>query len=387
MSAPRVPSLLWQDIASGAAAAAADDVDRNARFPIEAITEAKRAKLLGAYVPAELGGLGCSIEELGAMCHAVGQGCSAAGMVLAMHHIQVACLVHHALRSVRLRSYLQELAERQLLIASVTSEVGTGGDLRSSVCSLVRDAHGFTLRKDATTISYGEHADDLLVTCRRTPESPANDQVLVLVRGADVTLEKTSSWDTLGMRGTCSPGFVMTSRGADDQVVPVTFADIASQTMVPFSHLLWSSLWLGIATDAVKRARTFVREQARRTPGTTPPTAHRLAELWSRLQTMRAGVHDVMLEYQQLLEEDGGLQKTTTLAFALRMNNLKVAASQQVVDIVQRALLICGIVGYKNDSRFSLGRHLRDATSAALMVGNDRILATNASLLLVLKGE
>jgi acyl-CoA dehydrogenase len=69
------------------------------------------------------------------------------------------------------------------------------------------------------------------------------------------------------------------------------------------------------------------------------------------------------------------------------MNNLKVSASQLVVDIVHRALLICGIQGYKNDSPFSLGRHLRDAHSAALMIGNDRILATNASLLLVLKDE
>jgi len=387
MSGPSVPSLLWKNIASGAAAAAAADVDRNARFPIEAINEAKRAKLLGAYVPEELGGLGCSIEDLAAMCNAVGQGCSAAGMVLAMHHIQVACLVHHGLGSPRLRTYLQELAEHQLLIASVTSEVGIGGDMRSSVCSLVSDAHGFTLRKDATTISYGEHADDLLVTCRRTPESAPNDQVLVLVRRADVTLEKTSHWDTLGMRGTCSPGFLLTSRGADDQMVPVAFADVASQTMVPFSHLLWSSVWLGIATDAVTRARTFVREQARRTPGAVPPTASRLAELWSALQTMRAGVHDVLMEYQQLLEEADGLQKTATLAFALRINNVKVGASQQLVDIVQRALLICGIAGYKNDSPFSLGRHLRDAISAPLMVGNDRILATNASLLLVLKGE
>jgi acyl-CoA dehydrogenase len=30
-----------------------------------------------------------------------------------------------------------------------------------------------------------------------------------------------------------------------------------------------------------------------------------------------------------------------------------------------------------------MGRHLRDAQSAALMIGNDRIYATNASLLLV----
>jgi acyl-CoA dehydrogenase len=54
---------------------------------------------------------------------------------------------------------------------------------------------------------------------------------------------------------------------------------------------------------------------------------------------------------------------------------------------VNQALLICGVVGYKNDSPFALGRHLRDAHSAALMVGNDRILATNASLLLVLKED
>ena len=64
-----------------------------------------------------------------------------------------------------------------------------------------------------------------------------------------------------------------------------------------------------------------------------------------------------------------------------------VAASQLVVQIVNQSLLICGIMGYKNDSPFALGRHLRDAHSAALMVGNDRILATNASLLLVLKED
>jgi acyl-CoA dehydrogenase len=64
-----------------------------------------------------------------------------------------------------------------------------------------------------------------------------------------------------------------------------------------------------------------------------------------------------------------------------------VSASTLVADIVPRALLICGIQGYKNDSPFSLGRYLRDAHSAALMIGNDRILATNASLLLVLKED
>ena len=72
------------------------------------------------------------------------------------------------------------------------------------------------------------------------------------------------------------------------------------------------------------------------------------------------------------------------------MNNVKVSTSQVLSDIVHRCLLICGIMGYKNDSKFSIGLYLRDALSAAaLMVGNDRIYATrNASmLLLVLKDD
>jgi acyl-CoA dehydrogenase len=308
-------------------------------------------------------------------------------MVLAMHHIQVACLVHHGLASPTLRSYLSDLAEQQLLIASVTSEVGIGGDMRSSACALEAGPRGYALTKDATTISYGEQADDLLVTTRRSPDAASSDQVLVLVRNADFTLERKSSWDTVGMRGTCSPSFRMTADVPADQVLPIAFADIASQTMVPVSHILWASTWLGIASDAVKRARTYVREQARRTPGVVPSSAMRLAEVWSELQTMRAGISELVDEYQHLLCTPEGLQQTLTVAFALKVNNLKLAASRQVVDIVQRALLICGIAGYKNDSKFGLGRHLRDAHSAALMVGNDRILTANASLLLVLKDE
>ncbi len=45
----------------------------------------------------------------------------------------------------------------------------------------------------------------------------------------------------------------------------------------------------------------------------------------------------------------------------------------------------CGIVGYKNDTPYSVGRHLRDALSARLMVANERIHATDASLLLIAK--
>ncbi len=374
-------------IASEVAAPAADSVDREGRFPDEAVAALKKGHFMSALAPKSLGGLGCGMVELAAMCQALGEHCASAAMVFAMHQIQVACIVRHGMSQPFFRAYIAELIERQQVIASVTSEVGIGGEMRTSLCAIEPRGDRFGLVKDASTISYGAQADDLLVTARRAPDAPSSDQVLVLVRKAEYSLEKKGEWDSLGMRGTCSPPFKMTSVGHGDQILASPFADIASHTMVPFSHILWASCWLGIATAAVTRARAFVRVQARAKPGTTPPTALRLAEVVSTLQSMKANVDHVTAECEALMTSQEGTDALSSIAFALKMNNLKVSSSQLVVQIVQQALLICGILGYKNDSKFAVGRHLRDAHSAALMVGNDRIYATNASMLLVLKDD
>ena len=364
----------------------AADVDRGARFPSETIEALKEHKLLSALVPAELGGADLQFGEVATMCEILATGCASAAMVFAMHQIQVACIARHGLSSPGLRQYLRDVVAKQYLVASVTSEVGVGGEMRTSIASVSREGGRYTVNKDATTISYCEHADDLLLTARRAPDAPPSDQVLVLLKKGDYQVEKTGTWDTMGMRGTCSPSFKVFAQGPEEHVLPAPFADIASHTMVPVSHVLWASVWLGIAGSAVSTARAFVRQQARAKPGTVPPTAVRLAEVSSLLQTMRTNVHDVVSEAEELMTHDG-TDALSSISFALKMNNLKIAASQLVVQIVNQALSICGIMAYKNDSPFALGRHLRDAHSAALMVGNDRILATNASLLLVLKED
>ena len=73
------------------------------------------------------------------------------------------------------------------------------------------------------------------------------------------------------------------------------------------------------------------------------------------------------------------------MAAAVRFNSLKVAASEQAHRVCAGALGVCGIVGYKNDTPYSIGRALRDVLSAPLMVANDRIHETNAGLLLITK--
>lgn len=374
-------------IAMEVAAKHADDVDQKARFPIETVRALQEARALSAAVPKRLGGAGSNMRELATMCQALAQGCASSAMVLAMHHIQVACIARHGMDSKFFRDYLIELVEKQYVLASMTSEVGTAGDTRSSICAVERNNGRFTLNKDATTGSYCAHADGILVTCRRDAEATSSDQVLVLVRKGDYKLTQTTTWDTLGMRGTCSPGFKLESSGPEEQIVPGSFADSSAQTMVPYSHILWSALWSGIAGDAVGRAGSFVRAEARRKPGTVPPTATRLAKVSTQLQAMRNNWLALATEFDTIDSQPNGMEELLSMGFALKMNNLKVGSSEVAPEIVHQALQIIGVMGYKNDSKFSVGRHYRDSLSGALMVSNERIISKSASMLLVLKDD
>ncbi len=373
-----------QRIGREIAAPHAADVDVRSRFPAETLAALRAARLLSAPVPRELGGDGFGVRELAELCATLARACGSSAMVLAMHYVQVASLVRHGGEQPFFRDYLAELVVQQWLIGSMTSENGTFGEMRASLCAVEREAGRFTLNKDATTGSYCAEADAILVTARRTAQAPETDQVLVLVRRGEYRLQATGGWDALGMRGTCSPGFLLESAGAEAQILPCPFADIAAQSMVPYSHVLWAGLWWGIAADALARAGRLVRELAKRRPGHLPGNAVGLAEAAAQSQALR---HHWMSLAGELdaLEAPGGAGRADlgSIGWALKLNHLKIAASEAAPRIVHQALQVTGILGYKNDTAYSVGRHYRDVLSASLMISNGRILAKNASMLLV----
>jgi acyl-CoA dehydrogenase len=365
-------------VGTDVAAALADEVDREARFPEETLRALKAAGALGALVPKELGGEGATLGEACASVQELSRHCASSGMILAMHHLQVACLARHAKRG-HLRELLRSVAAYQLLLASATTEIGIGGKLRQSGCAVEIAEGRFTLEKQAPVISYGAHADAVLVTARRSVDSPPGDQVLVACTPPGLSLEQVSEWRTLGLRGTCSPGFVVRATGPVDMVLDDAFADIAATTMLPYSHMLWSHVWLGIASAAVGRAGALVRHKARQDPAAPPPSALRLAELGVVYQQLETLVQGVLARF----DEGAGGRRAESLGDAVSLNALKVGAADLLVDVVTRALRICGMDGYRDGTPYSLGRHLRDAHGAALMVANDRLLGDNAQLLLV----
>lgn len=361
------------------AAQFADAVDRDARFPTEAINAMREQRLLSAMVPRELGGLGASLADIASACRIIGQACSSAGMVFAMHQIQVACTIEHAQAGAWHSVFVKQLVERQWLLASATSEDEVGGNLRRSRCAIEAQDGAFTLHKLTPTISYGAHADAILATARRDSAAAAAEQVLVMLLKSGTKLTRRSGWDTFGMRGTCSEGFVLDAHGQLEQIFPIPFAQIAEQTMVPVSHILWAALWAGIANDAFLRANGYFRGQAQSNANGNMPAGRRIAEALALMQAIDGRVACALRLQSNPRKERSWSE---SMADAAEINTLKTFVSTTALQVVQHAMMICGMAAYKNGTPFSLSRHLRDLYSAPLMINNDRIEANTASLML-----
>ena len=375
------PALLADELAqrtervAAVAALHAEDVDRDGRFPLEAITAAKALGLMGLMAPRSLGGEEASLSQIADICYTLGRACASTAMIYAMHQVKVACVVRHGMGSPWHEAFIRRLVRDQLLLASSTTEGAGGGNVRSSEAPIERDGLNISLERAASVISYGAEADAVVTTARRNADAAASDQVLAVFHKADYTLERTLSWDTLGMRGTCSAGFTLRAAGDAGQILPVPYEMIHAQSMVPAAHILWSSAWAGVAAAAVEKARKYLRK-AVRGGGDMPPSAPYFTRANASLRALRALIATTTDRYEAIQHDPDALM---AMDFQSEINLLKVDASELAVQAVMSALRCGGLSSYRNDSDVSIGRHLRDVLSSPIMINNDRILANVAA--------
>jgi acyl-CoA dehydrogenase len=371
-------SLFMQRTATVAELAAADAeaVDREGRFPKAAIDAAREQKLLGMQIPVEFGGFGATIHDIADVCYTLGRSCASTAMIFAMHQTKVACLVRHGRGNPYMEALMRRVAREQLLLASSTTEGQNGGNVRASSAAVGSDGDTITLLRDATVISYGAEADGLVTVARRADGAAASDQVLLALVKEDYSLKRTVGWETLGMRGTCSTGFELKVDCPADRVFREPYERIHAQTMTPFAHLAWSSAWAGIAAAAVQRAQRFIRKAARGAGGQMPPAAAHFTAAKMSLAKLRAVI---AANLNAFITHEYDERALTSLDFQSSITLLKVEASELAVDTVMSAMRACGLSGYRNDGEFTIGRHLRDVLSAPIMINNDRILANVAT--------
>ena len=370
------------DVVVAIAAVHANAVDSEARFPAEAFAEMRKHGLLGAMVPVSLGGEGASLTDVVDCVYQLGRVCASTAMIYAMHQIMLQCVIRHRGDSATLAALGRRVVSEQLLLASSTTEGKRGGDIRFSEAAVQRDGDRISLERQASVISYGAQADVIVTTARRSADAPGSDQVLIAFVKSDYTLTRVSGWSTMGMRGTCSEGFVLKASGSIGQIVPEPYEIIQPRTMLPTAHLLWGAVWGGIAAGAVSRAQAFVKKGMAQAGGQMPPGASGLTRLAASLRTLRALLTTALRRYESACNDGEQLAR---LDFQQMITTVKVEASELAVEIVLGALRVCGLSGYRCDGEFSIERSLRDVLSAPIMINNDRILSNLASQALLVR--
>lgn len=355
---------------------ASRDVDAEARFPSETIDALRSARLLSAAVPAELGGLGAGIGELADAVRTLSHYCTSSALVLAMHTIEVYTLVRYG-DTPRLRALRDRVVDEQLLLANATSERPSpdGGG------ALIDDGGALSIDRTTVACSYGLNADVILTHVRRSPSAAPDDRVYLAVPAEDADLEQLSTWNTLGLRGTCSHALRIRAAVDPDAIYPTPWPSVMNGGFIQVRHILAGAAYVGIAEAALGEAHTAVRAEARRSVGTTPPNATRLAELLLEVEKLRGLLAAAVARFEQL-EPDGRLDD---ISFITSLRNLKVASTAVATEVATRALQICGIRGIQRDGGMVIERIIRDAHAALVMFGNDGLLRENASVLAVRK--
>ncbi len=174
-------------------------VDREGRFPEEAVAAMRSQRLLGIAIPIELGGEGASIEMQADICYTLGQACASTAMIYAMHLTKVACIVRHGRGEPLQDATMRRIAADQLLMASSTTEGNNGGNVRSSAAAIQQDGDRVTLDRAATVISYGAEADGIVTTARRADDAAGRTRCSA---SSSRRITSSSAW-AAGKRSAC----------------------------------------------------------------------------------------------------------------------------------------------------------------------------------------
>ncbi|MHA6347628.1 acyl-CoA dehydrogenase family protein [Roseivivax sp. CAU 1761] len=205
-------ATLAERIATNATQADADD-----QFVAENYALIRKAGILEAGVPVELGGSGAEVRELAEMLRIIARSCGSTALALSMHTHQVAVPAwrwrHQNLEA--MEPLLRKVAsERIVLLSSGGSDWldGTGTAER------VDGGYRITARK---VFSSGAPAGNLLLTGAVCEENGEKHVVhfAVPMNAPEVRIEDT--WHTLGMRGTGSHDIVIDGLFIPDSAVPL----------------------------------------------------------------------------------------------------------------------------------------------------------------------
>jgi alkylation response protein AidB-like acyl-CoA dehydrogenase len=346
-----------RELAQGVIRPHAEEVDRDHRFPNEAIEAAKAAGLMGVLIPREYGGAGLDAIAFALCIEELAQACASTSVIVDVHTSVGSEPILLFGTEEQKRKWLPPLASGELLGAFALTEPASGSDAASLTTSARREGDRYVLNGTKVFITTIGRAGLYIVFARTGREDQRAAGVSAFVVPAETPGVRVGQlFKKMGLRGSPTGELVL-----EDVVVPAANRLAAegqgftvAMRALDSGRIGISGQALGIAQAAVDETRSLLRGRE-----SQQGDEFMLAEMATRLESAR------MLAYNAAWLCSLGRPFTRQASMA------KLHCTDTAMQIALDALQLAGEEGTVSGSPFE--RHVRDAKALQIYEGSNQV--------------
>ncbi|WP_078557201.1 acyl-CoA dehydrogenase family protein [Bacillus alkalicellulosilyticus] len=350
-----------------------DELDNSNRFPSTNLEKLKEARLMAPMIPKEYGGDGAKLELLVKAAQIISSSCLSTGMIWAMHCQQLCIIINHANEDIK-KQILPKIADSQSYIVSVTSEYKTSDSRYLNEMTI--DNNVINISRAAPNVTGANYGDIFIILMN---DYLGKGPVFALAERNSLKINTQSNWNTMGMKGTESCSVSIKSSIKFDDILGAGMTNkIQSYTAVPIGHIMWVSSWLGACKGVLERFLKLIRSNELKGHYNLKSDLflESVGKVRMKIDMIQGYLDSVLYEYitndKKVFDE---------LKYKIKVNNLKISASEYLFQAVDELLQIAGLnLGYQRNKLIPLERVFRDLRSARLMLNNHKLLSINGKL-------
>jgi alkylation response protein AidB-like acyl-CoA dehydrogenase len=360
---PVVDDDLWSTIA-----AHSETVDREARFPAEAVAGLAEHGLMALGMPPELGGPGGGPVEIVAAVERIASACSSTAMVYVMHAIAAQTLLAGAAADGANEDVLREIAAGRHLTTLAFSEAATRSHFWAQASRAAAAGDEVVIEARKSWVTSAGHADSYVTATGAAGERGPLATELYLVAADTPGIAVGGPFDGLGLCGNASSAIELAGvrvpavRRLDG---PASGMSLMMEATLPWFVLGCAACCVGLAGAAIEMAASHLAGARIEHLGT--PLAGiavnraRLAEAKIRHLQARA----LLLQVAGQVAAGDPDAQVSVLA-------LKAAAAEMAIAVTDETMRVCGGAAFSR--HLPLERLFRDARAATVMAPTSDVL-------------
>src|SRR2546425_5419718 len=345
-----------REIAQEAVLPLAEEVDRERRFPDEAVRAAADAGLLGVLIPRQYGGAGLDALAFTLCIDELAQACASTSVIVDVHTSVGSEPILLFGTQEQKRKWLPRLASGELLGAFALTEPASGSDAASLKTSARRNGDGYILNGTKVFITNIGRAGLYIVFARTGPGERAAGVSAFIVPADSPGLRVGQVFKKMGLNGSPTGELILEDVvvSAGDRLAAEGQGFTVAMRALDSGRIGISGQALGIAQAAVNEATVLLADRSRE-----QGDDFLLADMATRLESAR------LLAYHAAWLCAAGRPFTRQASMA------KLHCTDTAMDLALDAVQLAGEEGVVAGSPFE--RHVRDAKALQIYEGSNQV--------------